>query len=155
MSVERFLCHHFHAFAQTVFLQCGKNNVLKDYITIAKPLHVTHLLSFSRSTTQQTFLRIVRLPTGPTLTFRVDDFELMSQVAATLKKQYSNATQYEHPPLLIMNGFVGSGMHLKLMSSMFQGMLPSINVAKVKLNSVRRCLLINYDAKNMTLDLRH
>ncbi len=39
--------------------------------------------------------------------------------------------QFQHHPLLVMNNFSGEGMQLKLMSTMFQNMFPSINVAKV------------------------
>ncbi len=39
--------------------------------------------------------------------------------------------QFQHHPLLVMNNFSGEGMQLKLMSTMFQNMFPSINVTKV------------------------
>jgi hypothetical protein len=44
-----------------------------------------------------------------------------------------------------MNGFSGAERQIQLMSSMFQNMFPSINVTKVKLNTIRRCVLLNYD----------
>lgn len=39
--------------------------------------------------------------------------------------------QFTHHPLLILNNFGSDGMHVKLMSTMFQNMFPSINVHKV------------------------
>lgn len=39
--------------------------------------------------------------------------------------------QFNHHPLLVMNNFTGEEMHLKLMSTMFQNMFPSININKV------------------------
>jgi ribosome biogenesis protein SSF1/2 len=54
-----------------------------------------------------------------------------------------------------MNHFSGEGMHLKLMATMFQNMFPSINVNKLKLNDVKRCVLLNYNAEDKTIDFRH
>ena len=44
---------------------------------------------------------------------------------------------------------------VELMTSMFQNLFPSINVTKVKLNSIRRCVLLNYDAEKDAVELRH
>lgn len=38
---------------------------------------------------------------------------------------------------------------------LFQNLFPSINVTKVKINSIRRCVLLNYDAEKDTVELRH
>ena len=40
-------------------------------------------------------------------------------------------------------------------NSIFQNLFPSINVTKVKINSIRRCVLLNYDAEKDTVELRH
>jgi ribosome biogenesis protein SSF1/2 len=54
-----------------------------------------------------------------------------------------------------MNGFTGQERQIQLMSSMFQNMFPSINVTKVKLNSIRRCVLLNYDQVGVDLSLSY
>ncbi|KAJ8369809.1 hypothetical protein SKAU_G00098370 [Synaphobranchus kaupii] len=41
------------------------------------------------------------------------------------------------------------------MATMFQNMFPSINVHKVNLNTIRRCVLINYDPLSQEVDIRH
>lgn len=41
-----------------------------------------------------------------------------------------------------------------LMGSMFQNMFPSIDVNAVKLNSIRRCVLISRDAETGKIDFR-
>ncbi|XP_067912865.1 LOW QUALITY PROTEIN: suppressor of SWI4 1 homolog [Heterodontus francisci] len=46
----------------------------------------------------------------------------------------------------------GSG---KLMATMFQNMFPSINVYKVRLNAIKRCVLINYNPDTHMVDIRH
>ena len=44
---------------------------------------------------------------------------------------------------------------MTLMTSMFQNMFPSINVTTVHLNSIRRCVLLNYDPKTGLVEFRH
>ena len=38
---------------------------------------------------------------------------------------------------------------------MFQNMFPSINVAKVHLNDLKRCAMFNFNSGDETLDFRH
>merc|ERR1719154_92725 len=57
-----------------------------------------------------------------------------------------------------MNNFSGEaeeGKSLQLVESMFQNMFPSINPNKVKVNSIRRCVLLNYDKESKTIEFRH
>lgn len=54
-----------------------------------------------------------------------------------------------------MNNFSGDAQEIDLMSSMFQNMFPSLNVTKVKINTVRRCVLLHYDPESGTIEFRH
>merc|ERR1719334_2419484 len=56
-----------------------------------------------------------------------------------------------------MNSFTSSqeNRSLQLVESMFQNMFPSINPTKVNVNSIRRCVLLNYDKETKTIDFRH
>merc|ERR1719334_1699396 len=56
-----------------------------------------------------------------------------------------------------MNSFTSSqeDRSLQLVESMFQNMFPSINPTKVNVNSIRRCVLLNYDKETKTIDFRH
>ena len=135
-------------------MQARRNNVLKDFVSVAGMLHVTHFLTFSK--TEETMnMRIMRLPRGPTLTFRLHSYCLAKDVLSSLKRPDVNEKQYLQSPLLVMNNFTGDGMHFKLMTSMFQNMFPSINVNKAKLKHIRRCLLMNYNDEDKTIDVRH
>jgi ribosome biogenesis protein SSF1/2 len=62
-----------------------------------------------------------------------------------LKRQVTYEKQFQNHPLLIMNGFSGEERQIQLMASMFQNMFPSINITKLKLNTIRRCVLLNYN----------
>merc|ERR1719348_2912623 len=56
-----------------------------------------------------------------------------------------------------MNSFTSSDQDrsMQLVESMFQNMFPSINPTKVKVNTIKRCVLLNYNKDTKTIDFRH
>ncbi|CAH1795415.1 unnamed protein product [Owenia fusiformis] len=135
-------------------LKVRKKNVLKDFINVAGFFNISHIVAFSK-TESSINMRMLRTPRGPTMTFKVHSYSLAKDVISTLKRHNMEQKQFQHHPLLVMNNFSGEGMHIKLMATMFQNMFPSINVNKVKLNDIRRCVLVNYNPEDKTLDFRH
>ncbi len=77
-----------------------KANRLRDYITMAGPLGVTHLLLFSRSETGNTNLRLAITPRGPTLHFRVEKYSLCKDVRKALKHPKGTNKEFLTPPLV-------------------------------------------------------
>ncbi|XP_017657936.1 suppressor of SWI4 1 homolog isoform X2 [Nannospalax galili] len=135
-------------------LQVRKKNSLKDCVAVAGPLGVTHFLILSK-TESSVYLKLMRLPGGPTLTFQIHKYTLVRDVVSSLRRHRMHEQQFAHPPLLVLNSFGPQGMHVKLMATMFQNLFPSINVHKVNLNTIKRCLLINYNHDSQELDFRH
>ncbi|XP_040202328.1 suppressor of SWI4 1 homolog [Rana temporaria] len=135
-------------------LKVRKKNSLKDFVAVAGPLGVTHFLIFTKTEANLNF-KFVRLPRGPTLHFRVTEYSLVKDIISSLKRHRMHEQQFTHPPLLVLNNFGTQGMHVKVMATMFQNMFPSINVHKVNLNTIRRCILINYNEDTQSLDFRH
>ncbi|OCT90382.1 hypothetical protein XELAEV_18018994mg [Xenopus laevis] len=135
-------------------LKVRKKNTLKDFVAVAGPLGVTHFLIFTKNSANVNF-KFVRLPKGPTLSFKVTQYSLIKDVVSSLKKHRMHEEQFTHPPLLVLNNFGTQGMQVKLMATMFQNMFPSINVHKVTLNTIRRCILINYNDETQQLEFRH
>lgn len=74
-------------------------NKLKDYLTMAPALHVTHLLAFTLTPIAPS-LRIVRLSSGPTLSFRVERYSLVKDVLNTSKRARSIGMEYLSSPLV-------------------------------------------------------
>lgn len=147
-------------------LKATKKNSLKDFVTIAGPLHVTHLIMFSQTELGDN-MKITRLPRGPTLHFKLEEFSLANDVLSSLKKRHTHKKQFLYQPLLILNGFnTATGtdsskgeenkpdFHMKLLATTLQNMFPSINVTKVDLNDIRRCVLFNYNKTDKTIDFR-
>merc|ERR1712071_59471 len=135
-------------------LKVTDKNTIKDFVSIAGPLHVTHLVMFSRSEISP-YLRLCRLPHGPTLTFKILQYSLSKDIVSVQKRQHTYDKQYLTHPLVVLNNFSGEALQLQLMTSMFQNMFPSINVATVKLNSIRRCVLLHYHPEDGSVEFRH
>jgi len=47
-----------------------RKNVLKDFVSIAGPLNVSHFIVFTKNEAAIN-MRLIRLPRGPTMTFKV------------------------------------------------------------------------------------
>uniref|UniRef100_A0A1B6D159 Brix domain-containing protein n=1 Tax=Clastoptera arizonana TaxID=38151 RepID=A0A1B6D159_9HEMI len=107
------------------------------------------------STQQGSYVRFSRFPRGPTLTFRLQSYCSSREVIALQKKQYAFNKEFKHSPLVVLNSFSGEGAQFKLMTSMFQNMFPTINLNKINLDTVRRCVLFNYNKESKTIDFRH
>lgn len=133
-----------------------KQNTIKDFVSVSGFFNVTHILVFSK-TTKNMYLRVCRTPRGPTLVFRIDNFSLAKDVLSKLRKPVVYAGIFLLPPLLILNGFPtdSSNQQVKLITSMFSNMFPSIDVQTVKLSKVRRTVVFNYNAENDTIEFRH
>lgn len=99
-------------------------------MALAGPMHVSHLCVFTSSDTGVNF-RVARLPQGPTMTFKLQNYALSKDVVSSLRKQMVNPKLFSHAPLIVMNNFTGDGLHINLMATMFQNMFPTINVTKV------------------------
>jgi len=99
-------------------------------VALAGPMHVSHLCVFTSSDTGVNF-RVARLPQGPTMTFKLQNYALSKDVVSSLRKQMVNPKLFSHAPLIVMNNFTGDGLHINLMATMFQNMFPTINVTKV------------------------
>lgn len=134
-----------------------KANKIKDYLTMAGPLGVTHLLVLSR-TDNNANLRIIRAPRGPSLHFRIHEYMLNKDVRRLQKNPKSPTTEFLTPPLLVMNHFNQNSSkdspHEALLTTTFQNMFPPISVQHTNINSVKRVLLLNRRDDGY-IDLRH
>ncbi|RFU27437.1 hypothetical protein B7463_g8905, partial [Scytalidium lignicola] len=148
-----------------------KSNRLRDYVTMAGPLGVSHLFLFSRSTSGNTNMRLALTPRGPTLHFHVEEYSLCKDVRKALRHPRGGGKEYLTAPLLVMNNFVSPSSesdsqnkvpkHLEaLTTTIFQSLFPPISPQTTPLSSIRRVLLLNRelskdDDGTYTINLRH
>ncbi|KAJ9108728.1 hypothetical protein QFC21_000048 [Naganishia friedmannii] len=135
---------------------------LRDYLVMAGPLGVTHMMIFTLTEAANVHLRVARIPAGPTLTFRVERYSLMKDLINSSMRNLGKSPggEYRSPPLLVLNNFQQQPgqppkPQLKLMASMFQGMFPPIQVERSALPSFRRVLLISYQSESNLISVRH
>ncbi|KAJ7043233.1 Brix domain-containing protein [Mycena alexandri] len=133
-------------------------NKLKDYLTLAPALQVTHLLAFTLTPIAPS-LRIIRLSSGPTLSFRVERYSLMKDILNTSRRARSIGMEYLSPPLLVLASFPPPSPttppHLTLLMKSFQTLFPPLSPHTLALSSARRVVLIAYNPDRGTVDFRH
>ena len=81
-------------------VQERRSHKLKDYITMAGPLGVSHLLLFSRSASGNTNLRLALTPRGPTLHFKVDKYSLCKDVKRAMRHAKGGGKEFLTAPLV-------------------------------------------------------
>jgi ribosome biogenesis protein SSF1/2 len=156
-----------------IFILQPRLTVLKDFLVMCGPLGVSHLLLFSRSEVGNVNLRLCRVPRGPTLHFRVENYSLCKDILKSMRRPRAGANDYLVAPLLVMNNFLTSDSererlgdkappkHLeKLVTDMFQGLFPPIQPHTTPLHSIKRVLLLNREPPSeengsVTISLRH
>lgn len=80
-----------------------RSNRLKDYLTMAGPLGVSHLMLFSRSESGNTNMRLALTPRGPTLHFHVEKYSLCKDIRKALKHPKGGGKEYLNPPLVYLS----------------------------------------------------
>ncbi|KAJ4454696.1 putative Brix domain [Paratrimastix pyriformis] len=135
-------------------LQVTKRNVLKDFLQVAGPLGVTHLLSFT-STVKGIYLRMARMPRGPTLTFRIDQYSLMKDLANTQLNPAFVKKDFEVAPLVVLNNFTQDVPQVKLTKSMFQHLFPALNIETAKTEDCKRVALLSRNSADDSIEFRH
>ncbi|KAF8123785.1 Brix domain-containing protein [Boletus edulis] len=127
-------------------------NKLKDFLTMAPALKVSHLMAITLTDVAPS-LRIVRLPTGPTFSFRIERYSLRKDL---LKASRSSRSQGLG---LVLASFPppspDTPPHLPLLMKAFQSMFPPLAPNSMSLSGARRIVLIAYNAERGTIDFRH
>jgi ribosome biogenesis protein SSF1/2 len=85
-------------------------NRLKDYLTMAGPLGVSHLMLFSRAESGKTNMRLALTPRGPTLHFHVEKYSLCKDVRKALKHPKGGGKEFLSPPLVCCVQLRGAGL---------------------------------------------
>lgn len=130
-------------------------NRMKDYISVAGLLGISHLLVVSQ-TKSNIVLRIGKMENGPTLHFHVEKYCLARHIRASQKKPHDSSSAYLTSPLVVLNNFGKTeDSHVKLMSVTLQHMFPSINVKTIRLNECRRVVLFHYMKDTGLVEMRH
>ena len=132
-----------------------KSNKLKDYMSVAGPLGVTHFMLLTQ--TEETMnLRLAKFPQGPTLYFRIHGFTLQKDIQTCSNRPHSFLHEFDTAPLLVLNNFNNTtSVEGKLVCTMLQSMFPTVNTTKVRLADIRRVVLCHYNREEDMVEFRH
>lgn len=132
-----------------------KLNNIRDYVSVAAKIGVTHFWILSATTTAP-YLRIARAPQGPTITFRILQYTLSCDVRAIQRRPLAlEDSHFEQPPVLVLNNFKDGDSHVQLMAETFRHSFPPIDVNSARLSSLKRVLLVNRDVETGQVYIRH
>lgn len=135
----------------------GRNSSLRDFLSIAGHFSASHLQIFS-TPPRGTWLRVVRFPAGPTLSFRVESFTLRDDITPTQRKPAPvNGAAFNSAPIVVLNNFAlpGQKPEVDLMAKAFQSLFPTVNIHLVKPADIQRVVLFNYDVATELVEVRH
>lgn len=132
-----------------------KSNKLKDYMSVAGPLGVTHFMLLTQ--TEETLnLRLAKFPQGPTCYFRIHGFTLHRDIQSCANRPHSFLHEFDSAPLLVLNNFNNTtSVEGKLVCTMLQSMFPTVNTTKVRLSDIRRVVLCHYNREEDMVEFRH
>lgn len=132
-----------------------RSNSIRDYVSVATQIGVTHFWILSATPTAP-YLRIARVPQGPTLTFRILEYTLSADVRAVQRRPLAlEDAHFEQPPLLVLNNFKQHTAHVKLMAETFRHSFPPIDVNTARLASLKRVMLVNRHVESGHVHIRH
>ncbi|EFJ48848.1 hypothetical protein VOLCADRAFT_60049, partial [Volvox carteri f. nagariensis] len=134
-------------------LRDSRRNSLRDFVSVAGPLGVSHFIMMS-ATENSSYVKLAKTPRGPTVTMRIRSYSLIRDVQAAAIRPRVPVNAFKTTPLVVMNGFSGNDT-LRLLTSMFQGMFPALNVQRTKLKSCQRVVLLTRDKDSGIIRLRH
>ncbi|EGG21091.1 brix domain-containing protein [Cavenderia fasciculata] len=136
-------------------LEESNTNTIKDYLHVASMYHVSHFVSFT-NTDISPYMAVAKLPRGPTLTFKINEFSTINDVGRSkLKPSIPTIQDFIVPPLVVLNGFSKGTPQMEIMSTILQNMFPSINIDTIQLGKCKRVILFNYNKTSNLVEFRH
>lgn len=140
-------------------LKESQRNTIKDFLSAAGIFGVSHMMLLTQ-TEIANYLRIIKNPRGPTLSFKINNYTLARDVIKFVQETKKNSkifsTTLQTAPLLIMNGFSSrpEGDPMKIVSLMIQSMFPPLKVQSMNLSTCKRIILFNLTDQN-EIEFRH
>jgi ribosome biogenesis protein SSF1/2 len=141
-----------------------KKNNLKDFLSVSGIYGITHMMVFT-ATEKSNYLRIIKNPGGPTITFKILNYWLSKDIIS-FNQQYRKKNKiftekFTTAPLLVMSGFANleEDDSFKLVTYMLQSLFPPLNVEKIRLDECKRVVLFNLvrpeDGSPPYIEFRH
>lgn len=146
-----------------VNLKESNKNTLKDFLSLVDVYGFSHMFALT-NTEKASYLKLAKMPSGPTLTFKINEYCLAADIFRENKNKIALTKIFNHIPLCILNGFSNSSIPamykepLSIASTMFQSIFPPLNINELNVNQAKRSLLVNLNLdenKEPVIELRH
>jgi ribosome biogenesis protein SSF1/2 len=86
-------------------LRTTKMTKVADIRNVCGPLGVTQLITIS-ATELGTYMRLARLPHGPTLTYQINEYTLAADLTnLQARATTGNSVEFLHSPLVVLSNF--------------------------------------------------
>lgn len=132
-----------------------RGTTMRDYVSVGRHMGVSHFWILS-ATQRSPYLRLARLPQGPTLTLQICEYTLAADIRAMQKRPtVLREADFTEPPLLVLNNFADAGKEMDLVAETLRHSFPPIDVNTVRLSALRRVLLVHRDEETGSLYVRH
>jgi len=144
-------------------LKESRKNSLKDFLSIVDLYNLSHMFAFTKTSNNE-YMRLARMPSGPTLTFKIDQYCFSSDLATNTENHKPLLKSFHHVPVILLNGFNSNLLSeeytepVKIVSSMFQSVFPPLNFAELEEKQVKKCILVNMKVSGSgepSFELRH
>lgn len=140
-------------------LRESKMNRVEDFMAVAGHFHVSHLVIFTK-TQAATYMKFVKLPQGPTITFKVESFTHCRDVRASQRKPRIGRRDHTVAALQVLNGFSGQAAGATsstrlLVAEVLRGLFPPVDITNFNQAECRRTALFSYDPKADVVHFRH
>lgn len=125
-----------------------RKNSLRDFLSLVDMYNLSHMFAIT-NTDHNSYMRIAKMPSGPTFTFKLDKYCLSSDILQESKVKKPLTKSFHHIPLLILNGFNSTNISkefedsVKLCGTMFQSIFPPLNLNEIDVKLAKRIVLVN------------
>jgi ribosome biogenesis protein SSF1/2 len=139
-------------------LKESKSNSVKDYLSIVDVYGLSHMMMVT-NTDKNSYIRFSRMPRGPTVTLKINDYALAADIYEQKTKEHDHnplkikpkplTKSFNHIPLVIMNGFNSNKISedyqepVKITAMLLQSFFPPINLNEIQLKKCKRVVLFN------------
>ena len=135
-------------------LKESTSNNIKDFLSLVDIYGLSHMMMFT-NTEKNSYLRLAKMPKGPTITFKIKSYCLSSDIFRSSEHNKKPLTKnFDHIPIIIMNGFNSTNISekyetpLKTISMMFQSFFPPLNLTEIQMKKCKRVVLLNLNNEN-------
>ena len=130
-----------------------KTNRLKDFISIAATINVSHIFVFNK-TEDKLNLRIMKVPRGPTLWFNITSYSLEKDIQSSLLRPHADQHLSKDAAMCLMSGFNDEKKQSKLAKTFIKNMFPTTNIPTLNLDNVRRVVIWEWNDETEEIDFR-